>query len=569
MEIATELGAKLENSDLTDPIQLYNQWLLKQANLRGRKAVPSRMRDGRKPLFSVLLPTWNSPSPYFQEQVANLQSQTYADFEVCLSDDASTSQDFVASLTELAEKDSRFRVHLSGAHGGISVNTNRTISMAQGMFLVFCDHDDLIAPHALESIAEYLNRHPETDLVYSDEDMIDENGTRHSPRLQPDWNPDLFLSHMYFPHLIAVRTSLARKIGPLVTELDGAQDYDFFLRASEQARHIGHIPEVLYSWRILPGSVALDIAEKPSAPAAGRRALERAMQRRGIECIVLPSSATVTSVSRVKRKILRHDVTHIIEVRSLADLVALRNMRDMADMPVRLLAVIEQGSSLLATAIQENSWLEVVPVPFGANRANYYNAGARYAGKGILLFSCSQLEICDCDYPSAMVEQAQRSEIGVVGCKILYPNGKFFHTGIILGVNGFCGYAHRNIFVCPGYWQFAATIRNYTAVAWELMAVDYHKWQRVGGFDVDLPGFVDVDFCLKIQTVGARNLYTPYVTGIINRKVQELKELQNDEAAELLLGKFGKAILADPCYHPLLSRNLEDFSLYHQGVRIG
>ncbi|MDM8550046.1 glycosyltransferase [Desulfobacterales bacterium HSG2] len=511
--------------------------------------------------FSVLVPTYNSHLGYFRELTDSLKAQTYDHFEVCVSDDASTDAMLEDYLKDLAENDSRFRVMFWEKNGGIAENTNRAMNMARGDFLVLCDHDDRMDPFALEAFAEYVSDHPESDVIYTDEDMIDTRGFRHSPRFQTDWNPDLLTSHMYCPHLIAVRTSLAKDAGLMEPLLDGAQDYDFFLRVTEKARHVGHIPLILYSWRSAPGSIAMDCAEKMYAYEAGRIALENAMERRGEDAVVVKVPGTNLGVYRVKRKVSECDVSHIVEGRTKDVITAVRSIRLVSPVPVEILVVTEDDRDEVSEVLEKERDVKLIIGPKGSGRAGLYNQGAGAAQSRFLFFSGHNVEILDSEYPLAALEHTRRPEIGAVGVKLSYPNGRFYHTGMIMGVNGLCGYAHRNTPHGPGYFNYAACIRNYTAVSWDLMAVDKRKWEEAGGFDETLPFYGDIDFCLKLIREGYRNLYTPYISGVLKSRVHGLEELRNKEAAHILIGRYGSEILEDPFYHPLLSKLVEDFSV--------
>ncbi len=514
-----------------------------------------------RPFFSIIMPTYNSVPLFFEELVTAICSQTYTHFEVCISDDNSTDEAFVALLRRLPERDPRFRVIFSTENRGIAGNTNRALDAARGEFMVLCDHDDMIAPFALESIALHINEHPRVDLMYSDEDMLTQEGFRHSPRLQPDWNPDMMTSHMYCPHMVSFRKTLCDKTGRMDPAMDGAQDYDYFLRLSEGARQIGHIPRILYSWRSAPTSVASDPSAKPYAYEAGRRALANAVKRRNEEAVVVKASGTGLGVYRIKRRVESPELTHIVEARGRDIVPVLRSIRTLADAPVEILVGMEEDRADIRELVEKEPWASCFTVPKGAGRARVYNRGAKMARSRSLFFSGHNVDLLDSEYPRAALEHTQRPEIGAVGVKIIYPNGNIYHTGMILGVNGFCGYAHRNIPQSAGYWNFALCIRNYSAVSWDLMAVSREKWESAGGFDESLTRFQDVDFCLRLGKKGFRHVYTPYIGGVLMRGVHAPEELRCEESARALVSRYGEEILNDPCFHSLHRKDLENFSI--------
>ncbi|SEH06713.1 glycosyltransferase family 2 protein [Candidatus Venteria ishoeyi] len=524
-----------------------------------RQASP--LSNNKPPQFSIILTTWNSHLGYLREMLESIHIQQWSDFEVCIADDASDKARLRDYLKNLGQQDSRFVVQLADTRLGIAGNTNRALAKARGEWLLFCDHDDVLESHALQTLADYIQQHASVDLVYSDETLMDEHSVRHNPHHRPDWNPDMFTSQMYFPHLVAVRRSLVERVGQLNPALDGAQDYDFHLRTTEQARAIGHIPKVLYAWRMHPDSVAMDAASKLYAYESGRRALANAMSRRGETVNVLNAPGTALGVYRVKRKVQDCTISHILAVDSAQAINSIRSIRQCSRRPVEIIAVLSGKDAKLAIALrQADAQLQTLIVADDHNRAQRYNAGARIAQGQQLIFSPDSVELVDSDYPDALLEHSQRSDIGAVAGKLIYPNGCYYHTGLLLGVNGFCGYAHRNIWQGPGYWYYALVIRNYTALSWDFMAVSRPHWQEVDGFDEQLAQFADVDFCLKLGRLGLRQVYTPYASGVFKRAVHHLEALQNETAADILIQRYGAEILQDPQYHPRLSKQFEDFS---------
>ena len=525
--------------------------------------IPKMPTSHDKPLFSIILPVFNSNLRYLRYMLESIYQQSFINFEVCISDDNSDNPSLKHYLQQISAYDPRFKLNFAAQRGGIAHNTNRCFEMAKGKYWLFCDHDDYLFANALEKIATYLQAQPDTDLLYSDECMLDEQDQQHSPHYRPDWNPDMFSSQMYFPHLICIHSQLAQQVGKMDAALDGAQDYDFHLRSSEQAQKIGHVTEILYAWRCHPDSVAQDAAAKLYAYEAGKKALKRAMARRGERAEVLHAPETALGVYRIKRAIHAcASVYHIVAVESEHSFSALASIEQISQRPVQIIAVLAADKTALNQRLKQAfPQALILSLPAASNRADYYNMGAEHAPESAqLIFSSDEIEIIDSDYPDALLEHSQRPEIGAVGCRILYPNGHYYHTGLLLGVNDFCGYAHRNTWQGPGYWYYALLIRNYTAVSWDLMAVSRQDWQQVGGFDSELSAFADVDFCLKLGKIGRRQVYTPYTRAVIKHKVHDLEILQDPKAKAVLLKRYGEAILNDPQYHPKLSPLWENFA---------
>lgn len=512
------------------------------------------------PFFSIILTTYQSNLFYLKEMLEAIYQQNYPHFQVCISDDASDDRKLHDYLRQISQIDPRFQVHLATTRGGIAINTNRCIAQARGDFLVLCDHDDKIEPHALAELAIYINQHPTVDIIYSDEDQIDTESRRQNPHFRSDWNPDLFTSQMYFPHLVCIRTSLLTQHQiSCDPSLDGAQDYDLLLRLTELTQHIGHIPKVLYSWRCHAQSVALDASAKSYAYAAGRQALANAMQRRGESAIVINALGTALGVYRVKRQVQPTTVSHIIYAKSELVFSAIQSILLLATQPIEIIVALQHIHTLLIAQIQQKFPQVKIVTTTEDKQAICYNAGAQIATGEVLFFSVDLVEIIDSEYPNAALEHTQRKEIGVVGSKLIYPNGTYYHTGILLGVNQLCGYAHRFMWQGPGYWFYTQSIRNYSAVSWDLMAVKRHIFEQIGGFDTTLLNFTDIDFCLKLRPL--RHVYTPYLCGVLKRNVHYLEELQCSESATILRHRYPIVIENDPYYHPKLSRQWENFAL--------
>jgi hypothetical protein len=236
-----------------------------------------------KPLISILLPVYNVPEQSLRRAIESVRAQVYPHWQLCIADDNSPNSRVREVIKEYAEADSRITYVFRTANGHISEATNSAASIAQGDWFGFLDHDDELREHALYMVARELNKYPESDLLFSDEDKITAEGVRHDPYFKSDWNPELLLCHNCVCHFTVVRASLFRELNGLRKEFDGAQDWDFVLRASEKtsAQKIRHIPHVLYHWRVIEGSTAKETAAKPYVTAAQIKAISQHLERRG------------------------------------------------------------------------------------------------------------------------------------------------------------------------------------------------------------------------------------------------------------------------------------------------
>ena len=206
-----------------------------------------------KPLISVIMPVFDPPKKFLIKAIESVISQVYENWELCIADDASTKKFVRPLLKSYARKDSRIKVTFRKTNGHISVASNSALKLAKGEFVAFFDHDDELRQHALLEIAKAIKKNPKVNLIYSDEDKVDEAGNRYDPYFKPDWNPDLLLGQNYISHFSVFRTSLVNKFKGFRRGVEGAQDWDLILRLTEQIKgnSILHIPKILYHWRAI------------------------------------------------------------------------------------------------------------------------------------------------------------------------------------------------------------------------------------------------------------------------------------------------------------------------------
>jgi len=274
--------------ELPPAMDPYDAWLeVNQWNSRRERLLRQRLSQvTNPPLISVIMPVYNPPIKFLEKAINSVREQVYENWELCIADDACADNEIRSVLRAWSEKDKRIVVCYRDVNGNISKATNSAAALAKGDYLLFLDHDDELTTDALAEVAVYICQHPKTDILYSDDDKIDTDGKRFAPQFKPDWSPELLLSYMYFSHLFVIRRSLFEELGGMREGFEGSQDYDLALRATENVRHVGHIPKVLYHWRVLPGSTASSGAAKPSSIEAGRRVVEETLKRRGINAKV-------------------------------------------------------------------------------------------------------------------------------------------------------------------------------------------------------------------------------------------------------------------------------------------
>ncbi len=558
----------------TMPDTKFEAWLARNAltdagaaELRAKiEALPAE----RKPLISILIPVYDTPRELLIEAVNSVKAQIYTNWELCLVDDKSPSPHIRPLMEKFAQEDARVRLHFREQNGHISRTTQDALNMAKGEFFGLLDHDDVISPDALARMVLKLSEHPDAGMIYSDRDLLEMDGHHTGPYFKPDWNPDLFMSNMYLCHLGVYRTALAREVGGFRAGYEGSQDYDFVLRLTENLtpEQILHIPYMCYSWRRVPGSTAQRYDAKGYADLASRKALTDALQRRGIQGSV--ESGNIPSQFRVRRTIQGSPLVSIlIPFRDRADYLkrCIYSIRNLTAYPNYEFILLDNGSTEDATRQlleeeQRESRVKVIRIdePFNYSRIN--NRGAREASGEHLLLLNNDTEVLEPEWLSAMLEHSQRPEVGAVGAKLLYPDGRVQHAGVIVGVGEVAGHAFRFYpGADPGYYGSASAIRNYSAVTAACMMTRKNVFLEAGGLnETDLAvAYNDVDYCLRLREKGLLIVYTPYAK--LRHYESISRGLSNNPRESAYMCRRWAKYMPDPNYNPHLSQVDEDFSI--------
>jgi GT2 family glycosyltransferase len=542
---------------------------------REMEAIVARLRD--VPRFSLIMPVCDPPLAYLHEAIASVRAQIYPHWELCIADDASADPDVRAYLTEIAG-DSRIKLNLRPARGGIAAATNAALTAAAGDYVAFLDHDDMLAPHALYRFAiAACDERP--DVIYSDEDKIrDDPAERYDPYFKPDWSPETLLSKMYVGHLLAIRTSLALDAGGMRSAFDGSQDYDLLLRVTERTNRVAHVPDVLYHWRAHAGSAASAPDAKPfavdAAAAALRDALERRREPGRVELIDGRSGRY-----RVRFARARDDaVTIIIPTRDKAPVLAraLESIFDRSSYANFDVLVVDNGSTEPATRALLSAWCEREPQRFGVlsdprpfNFSALINGAVRATLAPVVVLLNNDTEVVTPDWLEAMLEYAQRPAIGAVGALLLYPDGRVQHAGVVLGIGGLAGHIFKRFpSEAGGYYDALKTVTNYSAVTAACLMIRREAFEAAGGFDESLPiAWNDVDFCLRLRAAGYRNVYLPHARLVhhesVTRGRDTTPERRRRTALEVarLRSRWRIDSVPDPYYNPALTLVREDASV--------
>jgi GT2 family glycosyltransferase len=550
-----ERGARRDRNAVSPPTAddiRYQGWL---ADHQPTDAELATMREvnrswAYRPVVSVIVPVYNTRPEWLDAMVASVRAQAYERWELCLADDHSPARHVRPALNSLAATDDRIRVAFREKNGRIAAASNTALGLAGGEYVALLDHDDVLRPQALHRVVELLQQDRGLDLVYTDEDKILLGGARGQVHFKGGFDPDYLLSTNYVCHLSVIRRSLLVDIGGFRSGFDGSQDHDLLLRVTERAR-VGHVADVLYSWKQVPGSASLEHDEKPQAWSAGLRAVNDALARRGgggraefgpwaglyTARYPVPDHLTATVIVLAAGP----DTT----VRSLAAL------RRGAPAQVRRWVVVGHGRAVEAV---RGPGVEVVDAPPGTPAARILN--------GIVGADASDVVVCVAgdlvparggQWLGPLLEQAAREGSGVVGGRILAPDGEPEQEGLHVGGPRPASLGVR-----------LQVIQRVPAVGVDCLAVRASVLRAVGGFDERyLLSCHDVDLCLRIRREGRPVIYTPLT--VLRRLHPRAAPLPaDDDAAALAAAWEGSPEWADPFISPWLER-LDPFAIRGYG----
>ncbi|MGB3394197.1 MAG: glycosyltransferase [Stenotrophomonas sp.] len=548
----------------------YARWLRRNEPVLTAADVTDRVAAlPRRPPLSVVMPVYEAPERWLRRALDSVIEQHYPAWELCISDDASPSPHVRKILDEYQRREPRIKVVYRQKNGHISESSNAALEVATGEYMVLLDHDDELHPEALLLVAEAICREPEARLIYSDEDKIDEEGNRFDPYFKPDWNYDLFLGQNCVSHLGVYSLPLVRELGGFRKGLEGSQDWDLALRCVERItpRQIVHIPRILYHWRAIQGSTALAAGEKNYAVVAGQRAVAEHLQRIGqaAEVSILPAS-----MMRVKRALPTPlpKVSLVIPTRDRVDLLRMcvDSILERSSYPDYEILIVDNGSIEVETLdyfaqLSRLANVRVLPYPGEFNYSAINNFAVAQARGEIIGLVNNDIEVISADWMEEMVAHAMRPDVGVVGAMLYYPDDTIQHAGVLVGLCGVAGH----IGSCQprgsaGYFGRMLLTQELSAVTAACLLVRKSIFDEVGGLDERLRvAFNDVDFCLRVQQKGYRNVWTPFAElyhhesasrGLEDNPVKQARFMSE---VEFMRERWGETLLLDRAYNPNLS----------------
>lgn len=553
------------------PVSGYRRWVRlydthTPAELRKMRRRAEAMRS--PPLISVIVPTFDTAPQALREMLGSVRAQVYPHWELCIADDASTRPHVREILKDLAAQEPRVRLCLRERNGDISAASNSALALATGTFAALLDHDDLLPPHALMTVAETIARYPTADLLYSDEDKIDAEGKRYDPYFKPDYNPELMQSQNFISHLGVYRLELLRALGGFREGFEGSQDYDLALRVAARTRSpIVHIPQILYHWRINDSVRTYSSRHLSRATDAARRAIAEQCGGGGKQADV------AEAIGNYHRLVWRAPaawpkVTAIIPTRDRGELLrecidGLLNRTRYANLDI---IVVDNESTQRATlAYLQQVQRHGVRVIRHAGPFNYSainNAAAREAEGEWLLLLNNDIVVLEPTWLQEMVQRTRAPRVGAVGARLLYPDRTIQHAGVVLGLGGAAGHpyvgADRND---PGYFGQLQIAHEVSAVTGACMLVSRAAFMRVGGLDeANLPvAFNDVDLCLRLRETGWRIVWTPFAELIHHESKSRGSDFTPARVEKFraevayVQARWGELLEDDPFFNPNLS----------------
>jgi len=530
----------------------------------------------KKPLISVVMPVYNVASEWLELAVDSLQKQWYTNWELCIADDKSTNEETVNYLKSL--NNPKIKTIFLDKNVNISGASNAALSLVQGEFIALMDNDDELTPDALYEVVKAINE-KDAEFIYSDEDKLEMDGTFSEPHFKPDYAPDMFLSQNYISHLGVIKTELINKVNGWEIGLEGAQDYDLYLKVLEHTDKVVHISKVLYHWRKIPGSTAAEFSDKSYAQEAGVNALDNAMKRRGITAKV--ENGKYPGTYKVDYDIIGEPLVSIV--------IPFKDMPELLDMSIN--SVLEKSTyqnyeiigvsnnseeketfEMMAFLEKKDKRVKFIEYnePFNYSAINNYAVNNFAKGEQIVLMN-NDIEIISDNWIEEILMHSQRSNIGVVGAKLYYPDDTIQHAGITMGLLTLAGhnFKHHDRGV-PAYMGRESVIQNVSANTAALIMVKKTIFKEIDGLNEQnlKIAFNDVDFCLRVQEQGYLNLFTPYCEAYHHESIsrgaednpEKIKRFNSE--VDYMKERHQKILKeGDPFYNVNLTLTREDFGI--------
>ena len=532
--------------------------------------------------FSILVPLYNTPERFLREMIESVTAQTYGKWELCLADGSDDAHAFVGRICqEYRQKDSRIKYQKLAKNEGISGNTNECYKMATGNYIALFDHDDLLHPCVLFAYMQAICE-KDADYIYCDEATFKGNSINHmiTMHFKPDYAPDNLLANNYICHFSVFGRELLESGELFRSQFDGSQDHDMILRLTAKAKHIVHIPRILYYWRSHKGSVASSIDAKTYAINAAKGAVADRLTRLGYKNFEIESTRAFATIFRIKYELTSHPLVSIIipnkdHVDDLSRCV--ESIINLSTYDNYEIVIVENNSETaeIRTYYEEISRhprVQVVEYKGDFNYSKINNFGVQYAKGEYLLLLNNDTEVITPDWMEELLMYAMRKDVGVVGAKLYYPDKTIQHAGIVIGLGAHrtAGHTHYRIPEANvGYMGRLCYAQDVTAVTGACMMVSKALYEELGGLDESFTvALNDVDFCLRVREKGLLNIFTPfaelyhYESKSRGSDKKDDRALRYQQESDRFRVKWADALAkGDPYYNPNFSLDHSDFTV--------
>jgi GT2 family glycosyltransferase len=524
------------------------------------------------PVISVVMPTYESERRYLREAIDSVRAQSHQAWELCIADDGSSRPEVRAEIERACAADPRVRAVYLGENQGISAASNAALELAGGDYVAFLDHDDVLTPDALGTVAAELLAEPDLDVVYSDQDKLDLYGRRADPFFKPDWSPVYALGAMYIGHLLVVRRSLAEEVGGFDSRFDKIQDFEFMLRVSERTERIHHIPEILYRWRAVPGSIAAGALEKSGVEELQAQAVTEHLERVGVDAIAVPDPEIPH-----RARIVAADGG----VPASASVIVAWDGREPG--PQRLFASLAEHAGAEALEVilivppgcepPDSSGLEVqlVEDPAAAlHSPRALNAGAARSDADLLVFVAPTIEVTADDWLEQLRVHTLLPGVVAVGPLVTTPDGRAREAGWAIGL---AEPAMAMLSGAPpgddGYYGALVCARDVSALGSRALAVAADAFGRAGGFSEHFAvEYADFDLCQRLRSDGGRLVYAPRPRFVDHEPPARAREREDVIDRALFVDRWYDRLAAgDPFYNTSFERTSARYEIAHDYMK--
>lgn len=471
------------------------------------------------PLFSILVPVYNTPIPYLREMLDSVRNQTYQKWQLCIANANPENEEVARILNQYLEMDKRIQVVNVPENLGIAQNTNKALSIAKGDYIGLLDHDDMLAADALFEAVKTVNDE-NADVIYTDEDKITMSGEKHfQPNFKPEFNLDMLRSNNYICHFFIAKASLMKEIGGFRGEYNGAQDYDMIFRCTERADNIVRIPKVLYHWRMHEQSTAENPESKRYAFDAGKKVIEDHLKRCGESAEV--EMTEYPGFYRVKYAIKEKPRVSVVIVKETKNMIPKDTLIKIAD---------DYGRDRVEFYVVDGNYkgdiefdgisINTLPWKKECNNTEMLNYGIeKTKNEYILVLSSYIIKVSD-NYVETFVSNTMRKNVGAVGGKMYFSNGTIKNAGLFIKKDGTIEEVFKKLpRLCVGYMNRQSMQQNMQAITFDDIMFKKSLWKKIkNGISKSKSLQRDVEICTKIRGNDLLLVYTPWAESVVGKE---------------------------------------------------